>query len=72
MLMSPATFLVTLYISLMEHLHPHKHIYNIQTYKIMNEHIHMVNFDNKMQRTRIKQSEIPDLKFCKTYVCQED
>ena len=54
MLMSPATFLVTLYTLLLEHLHSHKHIYNTQTYKTMNEHNHMVNFDNKIQRTRMK------------------
>ena len=39
-----------IYISLLEHLHPHKHIYNAQTYKITDEHIYMVNFDNKIQR----------------------
>ena len=39
-----------IYISLLEHLHPHKHIYNAQTYKITDEHICMVNFDNKIQR----------------------
>ena len=30
-----------MYISLLEHFHPHKHIYNAQTYKIMNEHIYI-------------------------------
>ena len=72
MLMSSAIFLVSLYISLLEHLHPHKHIYNAQTYKITNEIIYMVNFDNKIQRTRMKQGQILDLKFCETYVFQED
>ena len=72
MLMSQAIFLVTPCISLLEHLHPHKHIYNAQTYKIRNKHIYMVNFDNKIQRTRMKQGQILDLKFCYTYVFQED
>ena len=31
----------TVYMSLLEHFHPHKHIYNAQTYKIMNEHIYI-------------------------------
>ena len=72
MLMSLATFLVTLCILLQEHSYPHKHTSITHKYKIMNGHIYMVNFDNKIQRTRIKQGQIPDLKFCKTYVCQED
>ena len=72
MLMSLATFLVTLCILLQEHLHPHKHTSITQKHKIMNEHIYIGNFDNKIQRTRIKQGQIPDLKFCKTYACQED
>ena len=72
MLMSSAIFLVSLYISLLEHLHPQKHICNAQTYKITNEIIYMVNFDNKIQRTRMKQGQILNLKFCETYVFQED
>ena len=74
MLMSLANFLVTLYMSFLENLHPHKHIYNAQTYKITNKdkHIYMVNFDNKIQRARMKQDEISDPKFCKTYICQEN
>ena len=72
MLMSLATFLVTLCILLQEHLHPHKHTSITQKHKIMNEHIYIGNSDNKIQRTRIKQGQIPDLKFCKTYACQED
>ena len=78
--MSLATFLVTLCISFLEHLHPHKYIYiyiyiyNAQTFMIMSKHkhIYMVNFDKKIQRRRMKQGQIPDLKFCKTYVCQEN
>ena len=72
MLMSLATFLVTLCILLQELLHPHKHTYITHKHNIKNEHIYIVNFDNKIQRTRIKQGQIPDLKFCKTYVCQEE
>ena len=51
-----------------------EHIYNAQTNKITNKDKHnfMVNVDNKIQRTRMKQDQIPDPKFCKTYVCQED
>ena len=70
MLMSLATFLVTLCILLQELLHPHRHTYITHKHNIKNEHIYIVNFDNKIQRTRIKQGQIPDLKFCKTYVCQ--
>ena len=71
-MLSLATFLVTLCILLQEHLHPHKHTSITHKHKIANEHICMGNCDNKMQRTRIKQGQIADLKFCVTYDCQED
>ena len=70
MLMSLATFLVTLCILLQELLHPHKHTSITHKHNIKIEYIYIVNFDNKIERTRIKQGQIPDLKFCKTYVCQ--
>ena len=47
--------------------------YNAQTFMMMSKHkhIYLVNFDIKIQRRRMKQGQIPNLKFCKTYVCQE-
>ena len=70
--MSLAIFLVILQILLPEHLQTHKHSCNEQTFKVMHKHLYVVNFDNKAQTTRMKKFQIPDLKFFKTCICEED